>query len=83
MLSAEYAVVMFGASQETNLTSCQNDILVCSETLVSEILHVSELVPGFASPCLIVPGRMPRAQGSPQADINEMYDTYHKNTLGV
>ena len=40
------------------------DILLCSETLVSDMCHVSELlVPGFRRPVLLCRGRMPRARG--------------------
>ena len=42
----------------------QYDILLCSETLVSDSRHVSELlVPGFGHPVLLCLGRMPRARG--------------------
>ena len=42
----------------------QYDILFCSETLVSEMRHVSELlVPGFSRPVLLCRGKMPRARG--------------------
>ena len=41
----------------------QYDILLCSETLVSDMRHVSEvLVPGFGCPVLCR-GKMPRARG--------------------
>ena len=44
------------------MASPRYDILLCSETLVSDMHHVLELlVPGW-SPCLF-PGRMPRARG--------------------
>ena len=39
-------------------------ILLCSETLVSDMRHVSQLlVPGFGLPVLFCHGRMPRIQG--------------------
>ena len=42
----------------------QYDILLCSETLVSDIRHVSELlVPGFGPPVVLCRGKMPRARG--------------------
>ena len=50
----------------SNLTvaSSQCDILLCSETLVSDIRHVSELlVPSFGRPVLLCRGRMARARG--------------------
>ena len=41
------------------VASSQYDILLCSETLVSDMRHVSEvLVPGFGRPsCLVVSGQ--------------------------
>ena len=43
--------------------SSRYDILLCSETLVSYMRHVSELlVPGFGRPVLLCRGRMPRAR---------------------
>ena len=44
------------------VASSQYDILLCSETLVSDLCHVSELlVPGFGRPALLCPGKLPRA----------------------
>ena len=41
----------------------QYDILLCSEALVSDMRHVSEvLVPGFCRPVLLCRGKMPRAR---------------------
>ena len=46
------------------VASSQDDILLCSKTLVSDIRHVSEvLVPGFGRPVLFCLGKMPRARG--------------------
>ena len=65
LLSAEYSVVMCGASPGTcdlTVASSQYDILLCSETLVSDMRHVSEVsVPGFCRPVLLCRGKMPRA----------------------
>ena len=48
---------------DLTVTSSQYDILLCSETLVSDMRHVSEvLVPGFCSPVLLCRGEMPRAR---------------------
>ena len=50
------------AGNLTDLTvaSSQYDILFCSETLVSDMRHVSEiLVPGFGRPVLFCRGKMP------------------------
>ena len=39
-------------------------ILLCSETFVSDMRHVPEiLVPGFGRPVLLCRGKMPRARG--------------------
>ena len=69
-LSADYSVVMCsnvplaGNLSDLTVVSSQYDILFCSETLVSDSRHVSELlVPGFGCPVLLCRGRMPRAQG--------------------
>ena len=54
------------AANLTDLTvaSSQYDILLCSETLVSDMRHVSKvLVPGFGRPVLLYRGKMPRARG--------------------
>ena len=46
------------------VASSQYDILMCSETLVSDMRHVSELlVPGFGRPVLLCRGKMPRTRG--------------------
>ena len=52
-----------GNLSDLTVASSQCDILLCSETLVSDMRHVSELlVPGFGRPVLCR-GRMPRARG--------------------
>ena len=52
------------AGNLTDLTvasSSQYDILLCSETLVSDMRHVSEVqVPSFGRPVLLCRGKMPR-----------------------
>ena len=46
---------------DLTVASCQYDILLCSENLVSEMHHVSELlVLGFGRPVLLCHGKMPR-----------------------
>ena len=41
------------------VASSQYDILLCSETLVSDLRHVSELpVPGFGRPVLLCRGKL-------------------------
>ena len=72
LLSAEYPVVMCVACLSRNLSdltvaSSRYDILLCSETLVSDIrhAHVSELVAGSRiwSSCLVVPGGIEQSCG--------------------
>ena len=53
----------------SNLTvaSSQFAILLCSESLVSDMRHMSELlVPGFGRPVVLYRDRMPRARGMAQ-----------------
>ena len=46
------------------VASSQYDILWCSETLFSDLRHVSELlVRGFGRPVLLCRGKLPRARG--------------------
>ena len=53
-----------GNLSDLAVTSSQYDILLCSETLVSDMRHVSEvLVPGFGRHVLLCRGKMPRARG--------------------
>ena len=53
-----------GNLSDLTMASSQYDILLCSETLVSDSRHVSELlVSGFGRPVLLCQGRMPRARG--------------------
>ena len=53
-----------GNLSDPTVASFRYDILLCSETLVSDMRHVSELLaPGFGRPVLLCLGRMPRAQG--------------------
>ena len=62
-LSADYSVVMCGLAgnlRDLTVASSHYDILLCSEILVSDMRHVSELlVPGFGRPsCLVVSGKV-------------------------
>ena len=53
-----------GNLSDLTMSLSQYDILLCSETLVSDMRHVSEvLVPGFCRPVLLWRGKMPRARG--------------------
>ena len=55
--------VLAGNLSDLNVASSQYDILLCSETLVSDMCHVSEvLVPSFGCPVLCR-GKMPWACG--------------------
>ena len=67
LLSAEYSVVICGAwgnLSDLTVASSQYDTLFCSEILVSDMLHVSELlVPGCGRTVLLCRGKMPRARG--------------------
>ena len=48
---------------DLTMASSQFDILLCSETLVSDMRQVSLLlVPGFGHPVVLCRGRMPRAR---------------------
>ena len=63
---AEYSAVMCGAKNLSDVTvaSSQYDLLLCSETLVSDRRHMSELlVPGFGCPVLLCRDGVPRARG--------------------
>ena len=64
------------------VTSSQYDILLCSETLVSDMSHVSELlVPGFGRPILLCRGRMLRARGM-AAYVRDGYGAFRQPKFG-
>ena len=53
-----------GNLSDLTVASSQYDILLCSETLVSDMCHVSEvLVPGLGRSVLLCRGKMPRVRG--------------------
>ena len=55
---------MAGNLSDLTVASSPYDILFCSETLVSDMRHMSEvLVPGFGCPVLLCRDKMPRARG--------------------
>ena len=63
---------------DLTVASSQYDILLCSETLVSDMHHVSEgLVPSFGHPVLFCRAKMPRARGM-AAYIRDGYGTFHQ-----
>ena len=55
---------LFKNKKELDIASTNFDILLCSETIVSDMRHLSELlVPGFKKPFLIKRQAIPRARG--------------------
>ena len=67
-----------GNLSDLTVASSRYDILLCSETLVSDLRHVSELlVPGFGRPVLLCRGRMPRARGM-AAYIRDGYGAFRQ-----
>ena len=65
-----------GNLSDLTVASSQYGILLCSEILVSDSRHVSELlVPGFGRPVLLCRGRMPRARGM-AACVRDGYGTF-------
>ena len=66
---------------DLTVASSQYDILLCSETLVSDMRHVSEvLVPGFCSP--VARGKMPRARRM-AAYVRDGYGAFRNLNLSV
>ena len=67
LLSAGYSSNvrdLAGNIRDLTMALSQYDILLCSETLVSDMRHVSEvLVPGFGRPVLLCRGKIPWARG--------------------
>ena len=66
-LAAEYSAEkvrgLSGNISDLAVASSQYDILLCSETLVSDLRHVTELlVPEFGHPVLLYRGKLPRAR---------------------
>ena len=60
------------------VASSQYDILLCSETFVSDLCHVSELlVPGFGRPVLLCRGKLPRASGK-AAYVRDGYGAFRQ-----
>ena len=67
-----------GNLSDLTVASSRYYILLCSETLVSDMPHVSELlVPGFGRPVLLCRGRMPRARGM-AAYVRDGYGTFRQ-----
>ena len=56
--------LLAGNFSDLTVALSQYDILLCSETLVSDMHHMSEvLVPSFCCHVLLCRGKMPRARG--------------------
>ena len=67
-----------GNLNDLTVSSSQYDILFCSETLVSDMRHVSELlVPSFGRPVMLCRGKMPRALGM-AAYVRDGYGTFRQ-----
>ena len=67
-----------GNLSDLTAASSQYDILLSSETLISDMHHMSEvLVPGFGRPVLLCRGKMPRARGM-AAYVRDCYVAFHQ-----
>ena len=67
-----------GNLSDLTVASSQYDILLCSETLVSDLRHLSELlVPGFGRPVLLCRGKLPRPRGM-AAYIRDGYGAFRQ-----
>ena len=67
-----------GNLSDLTVASSQYDILFCSESLVSDICHVSKLlVPGFGRPVLLCRGKMPRTRGR-AAYVRDGFGAFHQ-----
>ena len=67
-----------GNLSDLTVASSQYDILLCSETLVSDMRDLWELlVPGFGDPAMLCRGRMPRARGMP-AYVRGLYGAFRQ-----
>ena len=86
LMSAEYSVVMCGACRgpwlpagsHLTVASSQYNILLCSETLVSDVRHLLELlVPGFGRPVLLCWGKLRRARGT-TAYVRDAYGAFRQ-----
>ena len=72
-----------GNLRDLTVASYQYDILFCSETLVSDMPHVSKLlVPGFGRPVLLCLGKMPRARGM-AAYVRDGFGAFRQPKLSV
>ena len=80
-LAAEYSAAMCWVCpnlSDLTMASSQYDILLCSETLVSDLRHVTELlVNGLRRPVLLFWGKLPRARGM-AAYVRDGYGAFRK-----
>ena len=68
-----------GNLSEMTAASSQYDILLCSETLVSDMHHQLEvLVPGFCLPILLCRGKMPLVRGM-AAYVRDGYEAFRQS----
>ena len=59
-----------GNLSDLTVASSEYDILLCSEALVSDIRHMSELqVPGFGRPVLLCRSKMPEHFANPNLSV--------------
>ena len=69
-----------GNLSDLTVASSQYDMLLCSETLVSDMRHVSKvLVRGFCRPVLLCRGKMPRVRGM-AAYVRDGYGAFRQPT---
>ena len=67
-----------GNLSDLAVASSQYDKLLCSETLASDLRHVSELlVPGFSRPVLLRRGKLPRSRGM-VTYVRDVYGAIHQ-----
>ena len=80
--SSSYVLGLSGNLSDLAVASSQYDILLCSETLVSDLRYVSELlVPGFGRPVFLCRGKQPRARG--MAAVRDDMEHFANQNLSV
>ena len=69
---------LFKNLSDVTVASSQHDLLLCTETLVSDRRHMSELlVPGFGRPVLLCRNGVPRAHGM-AAYVRDEYGAFRQ-----
>ena len=72
-----------GNLSDLNVASYQYDILFCSETLVSDTHHLTELlIPSFGRPVFLCRGKMPQARGM-AAHAKDGYGAFSNQNFSV